>query len=109
MPWLRWLAVGLSERKLGFDPRSVRAGFFVDKVALGHAFPRLLQFSPVSFIMPVLHYKEKNEKIESASSQGCTISLKAAVLLWPLLRGPSPQKENETLLRQRERDSIRLS
>jgi hypothetical protein len=37
-------------------------GFVVDKVALGQVFPRVLRFSPVSFIPPVLHYKEKNEK-----------------------------------------------
>jgi hypothetical protein len=34
-------------------------GFVVDIVALGQVFPRVIQFSPVSFIPPVLHYKEK--------------------------------------------------
>jgi hypothetical protein len=31
-------------------------GFVVDKVALGQVFPRVLQFSPVNIIPPVLHY-----------------------------------------------------
>jgi hypothetical protein len=31
------------------------------------------------FIPPMLHYSEKTKKHESSSSQGCTISLKAAV------------------------------
>jgi hypothetical protein len=35
--------------------RSVHVVFVVDKVALGQIFPRVLWFSPVSFIPPVLH------------------------------------------------------
>jgi hypothetical protein len=35
----------------------------VDKVALGQAFPRVLRFSPVSFIPPVLHFLEKQKKL----------------------------------------------
>jgi hypothetical protein len=31
-------------------------GLVMDKVALGHVFPRVLRFSPVSSIPPVLHY-----------------------------------------------------
>jgi hypothetical protein len=38
-------------------------GFVVDKVALGQVFPRVLQFSLVIFIPPVLHYKEKRKKL----------------------------------------------
>jgi hypothetical protein len=34
-------------------------GFVVDKVALGQVYPRVLRFSPVNFIPPVLHYLEK--------------------------------------------------
>jgi hypothetical protein len=30
--------------------------------ALGQVFSRVLRFSPVSFIPPVLHYKEKRKK-----------------------------------------------
>jgi hypothetical protein len=41
--------------------RSVHVGFVVDKVALGQVFPRVLRFSPVSFIPPVLHYTEKRK------------------------------------------------
>jgi hypothetical protein len=54
--WLRRLAAGLPPRRPGFDPGSVHVGFVVDKVALGQVFPRVLRFSPVSFIPPVLHY-----------------------------------------------------
>jgi sugar phosphate permease len=38
-------------------------GFVVDKVALGQVFPRVLWFSLVNFIPPVLHYKEKRKKL----------------------------------------------
>jgi hypothetical protein len=62
VPWLRRIVAGLSPRRLGFDPGSVHMGFLVDKVALGLDFPRVLRFSPVSFIPPVLHYKEKRKK-----------------------------------------------
>jgi hypothetical protein len=41
----------------------VHVGFVVDKVALGQVFPRVIRFSPVSFIPPVLHYTEKPKKI----------------------------------------------
>jgi hypothetical protein len=37
------------------NPRSVHVGFVVDKVALGQVFLRVLRFSPVNFIPPVLH------------------------------------------------------
>ena len=59
VPWLRRLVAGLSSRRPGFDPGSVRVGFVVDKVALGQVFPRLLRFSPVNFTPRVLHYEEK--------------------------------------------------
>jgi hypothetical protein len=57
VPWLRQLVPGLSPP--GFDPGSVHVGFVVDKVALGQVFPRVFRFSPVNFIPPVLHYKDK--------------------------------------------------
>jgi hypothetical protein len=41
---------------------SLHVGFVVDKVALGQVFPRVLRFSPVNFIPPVLHYYEKDKK-----------------------------------------------
>jgi hypothetical protein len=61
VPWLRRLVTGLPFRKPGFDPGSVHVVFVVDKVALGQGFPRVLRFSPVSFIPPVLHYLEKRK------------------------------------------------
>jgi hypothetical protein len=62
VPWLRWLVAGLSPRRPGFHPGSVHVGFVVDNVALGQGFPRILWFSPVNFIPPVLHYTEKRKK-----------------------------------------------
>jgi hypothetical protein len=56
VPWLRRLAAGLPPWRPRFDPGSVHVGFVVDKVALGQVFPRVLRFSPVNFIPPVLHY-----------------------------------------------------
>jgi hypothetical protein len=50
MPWLRWLVTGLSLQRTRFAPGSIYVGFVVDKVALGQAFLRLLQCSPVSII-----------------------------------------------------------
>jgi hypothetical protein len=61
-PWLRRLVAGLSSRRPGFDPGSVHVGFVLDKVALEQVFTRVLRFSPVNFIPPVLHYKEKQKK-----------------------------------------------
>jgi hypothetical protein len=58
---LRRLVAGLSPRKPGFDPGSVHAEFVVDKVALGQVFLRVLRFSFVSFIPPVLQYPEKRK------------------------------------------------
>jgi hypothetical protein len=55
VPWLRWLVTGLSPQRPGFNPGSVHVEFVVDKVALGQVFLRVLRFSPVSFIPPVLH------------------------------------------------------
>jgi hypothetical protein len=59
VPWLRRLVAGLSPRRSGFDSGSVHVRFVVDKVALGQGFPPVLQFFPVSFIPPLLHYLEK--------------------------------------------------
>jgi hypothetical protein len=46
-------------RRPGFDPGSVHVGSVMDKVAPGQVFLRVLRFSPVNFIPPVLHYTEK--------------------------------------------------
>jgi hypothetical protein len=59
VPWLRRLVADLSPLKLGFDPGLFHVGFVVDKVALEQIFPRVLRFSPVNFITPVLHYTKK--------------------------------------------------
>jgi hypothetical protein len=47
------------KKKKKKKPGSVHVGFVVDKVALGEGFPRVLRFSPLNFIPPVLHYLEK--------------------------------------------------
>jgi hypothetical protein len=55
----------LSERELGgllSNSTKTFRRFVVDKVALGQVFPRVLRFSLVSIIPPVLHYKEKLKK-----------------------------------------------
>jgi hypothetical protein len=44
-----------AEARVRSDPGSVHVGFVVDKVALGQVFLRVLRFSPVNFIPPVLH------------------------------------------------------
>jgi hypothetical protein len=43
--------------------------YVVDKVALGQVFPRVLRFSPVSFIPPVLHYTEKANHLHHMVTQ----------------------------------------
>jgi hypothetical protein len=50
----------LSPQSPGFNPGSVHMGFVVDKMTLGQDFPRVLRFSSVNFILPLLHDKEKN-------------------------------------------------
>jgi hypothetical protein len=59
--WLRRLAAGLPPRRPGFDPELVHVEFVVDEVALGQVFLRVLRFSPVSFIPPVLHHLVKDK------------------------------------------------
>jgi hypothetical protein len=54
------MAQAVSRRPLTVEARvlsrvSVRVGFVVDKVSLGQVFLRVLRFSPVNFIPPVLH------------------------------------------------------
>jgi hypothetical protein len=106
VPWLRRLVAGLSPRRPGFDPgsvhvgyvvdkvalrqipppppsTSVHVGFVVDKVALAQICPRVLRFSPVNFIPPVLHYLEKWKTIIFITGlhnkpQGCGASVASA-------------------------------
>jgi hypothetical protein len=54
---------GYSWASHGGGPVSIPGqSIVVDKVALGQVFPRVLRFSPVNFIPPVLHYLEKIKK-----------------------------------------------
>jgi hypothetical protein len=68
-------------------------GFVVDKTALGQVFPRVLRFSHVNFIPPVLHYKENRKKLIifiiglHSKPQGCGSSVASAV-------GPFTTKKN---------------
>jgi hypothetical protein len=50
-----WLIAGLSPRRSEFAPGSNHVGFVGNKVALGQVFLRVLLFSPVSIIPPLLH------------------------------------------------------
>jgi hypothetical protein len=57
--------------------------FVVDKLALEQGFPRVLRFSPVNFIPPVLHYTEKRKKLIIITGlhnkpQGCGASVASA-------------------------------
>ena len=49
VPWLRRLVTGLSQRRLGFDPRPVRVGFVVEKVAQGRVFLRVFRVFPYQY------------------------------------------------------------
>jgi hypothetical protein len=70
-------------------------GFLVDKVALGQVFIRILRFSPVNFIPPLLHYTEKQKKLLIIifiiglhnKPQGCDASVASAA-------GPFTTKKN---------------
>jgi hypothetical protein len=56
-------------------------GIVVVKVALGQVFPRVLRFSPVNFIPPVLHFKEKKIIFITGlhnKPQGCGASVTSA-------------------------------
>jgi hypothetical protein len=51
VPWLNRLVAGVSLLR----PGSIHVGFVVDKVAPGQVFLRVLRFSPVNIIPPLLH------------------------------------------------------
>jgi hypothetical protein len=58
--WGRAMAQAVSRRppiaEARVRSRVIHVGFVVDKVALGQVFPRVLRFSPVNFIPPMLNY-----------------------------------------------------
>lgn len=54
MPWIRLLVAGHSPDRPVFNP-TLHTGFFVDRVALGQDMLRVLLFSRVVIIKPVLH------------------------------------------------------
>jgi hypothetical protein len=81
VPRFRRLVAGLPPRMPGFDPGSVHVASVVEKVALGQVFPPSTSVFHTQFhstAAPLLE-KMKNTDHLSSSSQGCTISLKAAV------------------------------
>jgi hypothetical protein len=80
-------SVGYSPASHRGGPRSipdVHVGFVEDKVALGQVLPRVLRFSSVRFIPPVLHYTENRRKIIifltglHNKTQGCDASIASA-------------------------------
>jgi hypothetical protein len=54
VPWLSQSVAGILATKCGLNARPVHVGFVVDKVAVEPGFLRVLRFSPVSIIVPVL-------------------------------------------------------
>jgi hypothetical protein len=89
---VRNACTSLSRRSLTAEARvrfgSVHVGFVVDKVALGQVFLRVLRFSPLSFIPPVLHYTEERKKLIifitglHNKPQGCGASVVSAAGLF---------------------------
>ena len=71
LSWLRRLVAGFSPRRSWFDPRPVSFGSVVDKVALGQASVRVLQFFSVSVIAPILraHLHLNTAEIRSTSGR----------------------------------------
>ena len=53
--WLRRSVAGFSPPTPEFDPRSVRVGSLVDRVAVGQDSVPVLRLSPVSVVAPMLH------------------------------------------------------
>jgi hypothetical protein len=70
VPWLRLLVAGLLPWRPGFAPRSVHAGFLVDKVALGQGFLLVLG-CPLQYHSTVYHitWGMDNRPISGRSSE----------------------------------------
>ena len=60
---LAHLRLDLTTRTCGVDPRLVHVGLLVDKMAQGHDFIQILQFSPVSIIPSKLHRSYSTDAI----------------------------------------------
>jgi hypothetical protein len=54
MSWPRQLVTGLSPQRSGYDPLPVHVAFRVDVVAMGKVFCRVVEFTPIAIIQPVL-------------------------------------------------------
>ena len=72
MPWLRKLLADPPSRRRGFSSRPISVGFEVDKVVLEKVFARIVRFSPIFIISPVLpthsltyHLRYINSAIDS--------------------------------------------
>jgi hypothetical protein len=104
------MAQAVSRRPLTAKPRvrsrSVHVAFMVDKVTLWQVPPPppVLRFSPVNFLPPVLHYKEKRTKktndlhhrvAQWASRLRCVRSICGGALHLP---PPPPQTQNEVFV-----------
>jgi hypothetical protein len=107
------MAQAVSRQPLTAEARgSVRVGFVMDKVVLGQVSPQILRFSPVSFMPPVLHYKEKWKKTIifitglHSKPQGCGASVPSAA--GPLTKKKKKKKKKtRSLLRDRVPNSTR--
>jgi hypothetical protein len=56
------IAQVVSRRPLTTEARVSPCGIYGGQSVTGTGFPRVIRFSPVNFIPPVLHYKEKRKK-----------------------------------------------
>ena len=65
LPWLRQLVTGLSQWRSMFNPGPVHVRFLMDQVALGQDFLPVLQFSPVSIILPMIHAHNSSSTIDN--------------------------------------------
>jgi hypothetical protein len=86
VPWLKRLSAGLSPWRPGFAPESVHLGFVVDKVELAQVFLRVLRFSPVSIIPPLLHthLSPPHEVCQSPDQAEYCHTLDPKLGAWPL-------------------------
>jgi hypothetical protein len=84
--WLRWLALGLSSRGPGFDPRSVHVRFEVNHIALGQVSLRVRQRSPTNIIPPMLHIHLQLHVALTRRTNRRSLETLQKALVFPLLR-----------------------